>query len=1546
MNVAKTGVDAATPNPGSIKTQLSSIKADIREIEAQDDPSPKSAPAIGNQETPQWNNAEAPPRLLQLGRCGDCDGNYLLIPDQTTKGFPMWERLPGESPDTEKEAWVFTSKSGRWVVGGSEELDAKFDCDTGFFASRKRHQGKWPHEITSEGWLQFDAEQEKWDSMPKLEIRVEEEDHDDEKAEDEEDQAQGHKLDGMWATKSAEMISISALEATFADGALVTVTETSDAGSSEYKMIVNGAPFIGKLEERRHLWKLVWSDGDVWTLQASMSAEEAAKMIQAAERGRVARKDLQESQKQKLGTLCVKCGSASPPESDFCNKCGSRLPSSSKSQANAAGIADRRHLGQRSSPTLAGSPALDEAISSPSSSSRSPRPPVKKVAFDASIADNIRSKMKAAAYTGRNGMQLDEIFGRLDRDNSGTLSFDEFTRALRKTLRLPKKDVSDDEAKVFFEWVDGDDSGVIQLAELLDFIGVESARDTPLADARRQASAKKVSSIKDRGHLDLALQRKIRSKFKAVAHTGKGVQLDVMFGKLDKDNSGLLNFDEFSTAVRKQLRLTRADISDKEVQTFFQWMDVDNAGSIELEELIEFVGVETPRETPLTDSRRKQAQHQQTQRGNLDRRHKIRAKLRAAAYTGTDGMQLDVIFGRMDLDNSGMLTLPEFSTAMRKQLKIPKAEISDQEVKAFFEWIDVDNTGLIEVSQVQRFADFGSDMVLDPVQDISSISTSWEPDQELGATSPSPKAHKKPRHGHFDADAGSGVRPTAPDSLASTSQAASSKAGSAPGQRRVLKGRRDNSPPGSAHAVRQTHADASPRAPLRALEAASREEFCVKCGNAHLPENDFCNRCGTKRISASKSESEAQQQEMLRQMQLQAADAQTLAQAIAQAQMRRQVSPLPLRSTMGSPPPPVVAPPAPHPYPQQELVHTRLPQAVVLSQPQSLQSLPQPQRHLSCSGPPPAAPSLRGPGPAEPLPMRQGVRDYPDGQQAARLPRSPARSDAPPSPGRWVGPLSTSSALNQQSSAPPASSPNLRLPSPAPSLEAYMPVSTPASNEQLASARSAPAAGTTGGAIGSRTGPARSKTPRGVGAADPPVTRIAAPRSPHRGARPRSKTPKRQPDPPLSPGACANHGPLSHPVATPQQAGSTGVDMTTPAGQNKAMLAHAASLVDPPLPQKQQVWPVDPLVEGRSCVYHGSGRARFVEQQQQHHDVSDPAVRSRPRSRSPSRERTGRSASPERMRAPPQPAVAPGPERTKVPMLARSASAKRVPSVAKRQLQMSRPTRSASARGAIADTTTNAPEPSFVPTSRSNAGTESSSANNAKARPSSPTGVAGALGLGTANEGKVYMGFRNGDGQREGYGVMRGKDGTIYTGQWRGGQRDGQGTLFFEGGVFEGQWTVGSAEGHGSVQFKNGDSFVGEYRSNKKLGPGTYKWADGAEESGEYQDGKKSGWHRWRQAGDEWDLLYENGGVAAAKRAPSAAKVTTSSQYNVKARKANPTSASSTRSQTPPRRPQSPSEKSRPQPKKAAQPQSSRLTSWNQHLGGPYRLEQAVPATA
>eukprot|EP00927_Polykrikos_kofoidii_P044401 TRINITY_DN38379_c0_g1_i1.p1 TRINITY_DN38379_c0_g1~~TRINITY_DN38379_c0_g1_i1.p1 ORF type:complete len:978 (-),score=93.08 TRINITY_DN38379_c0_g1_i1:175-3108(-) len=135
----------------------------------------------------------------------------------------------------------------------------------------------------------------------------------------------------------------------------------------------------------------------------------------------------------------------------------------------------------------------------------------------------------------------------------------------------------------------------------------------------------------------------------------------------------------------------------------------------------------------------------------------------------------------------------------------------------------------------------------------------------------------------------------------------------------------------------------------------------------------------------------------------------------------------------------------------------------------------------------------------------------------------------------------------------------------------------------------------------------------------------------------------------------------------------------------------------------------------------------------------------------------------------------------------------------------------------------------------------------------------------TKSGNSSYVGRKNCEGQYNGYGVLRGEDGTTYAGQWKAGFREGHGTLFFEGGVLEGQWKESMAEGIGIIRFRNGDRFKGEFRGNRKHGEGTYYWKDGSWASGTYSRGNKVGIHVRRRGSSIWEWEYSNGTVAVAR---------------------------------------------------------------------------------
>lgn len=108
-------------------------------------------------------------------------------------------------------------------------------------------------------------------------------------------------------------------------------------------------------------------------------------------------------------------------------------------------------------------------------------------------------------------------------------------------------------------------------------------------------------------------------------------------------------------------------------------------------------------------------------------------------------------------------------------------------------------------------------------------------------------------------------------------------------------------------------------------------------------------------------------------------------------------------------------------------------------------------------------------------------------------------------------------------------------------------------------------------------------------------------------------------------------------------------------------------------------------------------------------------------------------------------------------------------------------------------------------------------------------------------------------------------DGPVYTGEWVGNQKDGEGQQvwpggqkyvgqFCRGGVhgegvytqpdglrYTGQWHSGKQHGHGTEFFKDDQRYVGQYKDGKLAGMGLYSALDGSVYEGQFSDDRLNG---------------------------------------------------------------------------------------------------------
>lgn len=94
----------------------------------------------------------------------------------------------------------------------------------------------------------------------------------------------------------------------------------------------------------------------------------------------------------------------------------------------------------------------------------------KKLAAHTGVLADLRAKIKAAAYTGGHGRDLNVLFGRFDRDGTGALDEDEVRRAFRRACKIKPSAVSDAEIASLCGLLDEDNSGTVSISEIIDFL--------------------------------------------------------------------------------------------------------------------------------------------------------------------------------------------------------------------------------------------------------------------------------------------------------------------------------------------------------------------------------------------------------------------------------------------------------------------------------------------------------------------------------------------------------------------------------------------------------------------------------------------------------------------------------------------------------------------------------------------------------------------------------------------------------------------------------------------------------------------------------------------------------------------------------------------------------------------------------------------------------------------------------------------------------------------------------------------------------------------
>ncbi len=92
-----------------------------------------------------------------------------------------------------------------------------------------------------------------------------------------------------------------------------------------------------------------------------------------------------------------------------------------------------------------------------------------------------------------------------------------------------------------------------------------------------------------------------------------------------------------------------------------------------------------------------------------------------------------------------------------------------------------------------------------------------------------------------------------------------------------------------------------------------------------------------------------------------------------------------------------------------------------------------------------------------------------------------------------------------------------------------------------------------------------------------------------------------------------------------------------------------------------------------------------------------------------------------------------------------------------------------------------------------------------------------------------------------GRGVFTTQSGYKYDGQYQNGRQHGRGVETARDGVYAGEFKIGERDGQGVLTYLNGNKYSGGFKNGKPDGLGVFKAMDGFEYTGQIKDGKFHG---------------------------------------------------------------------------------------------------------
>ncbi|CAK8986764.1 unnamed protein product [Durusdinium trenchii] len=194
------------------------------------------------------------------------------------------------------------------------------------------------------------------------------------------------------------------------------------------------------------------------------------------------------------------------------------------------------------------------------------------MAMEAASHTACRARRILVGAKSRQKESWDELFQAADKDRSRMLDLKELKIVIREKLHIPESALTDFEIQSIHGEIDLDQSGVIDWSEFLTFVA---------RGPKRPEDEAKLFALRTK-----RVHRNLRMAFNKFQTDQAAVQK--LFEKIDRGSDGKISIHELLSFVRSDLKLSKWDVFESEMKSFYRTMDTDGDGVV-VEELLQFI---------------------------------------------------------------------------------------------------------------------------------------------------------------------------------------------------------------------------------------------------------------------------------------------------------------------------------------------------------------------------------------------------------------------------------------------------------------------------------------------------------------------------------------------------------------------------------------------------------------------------------------------------------------------------------------------------------------------------------------------------------------------------------------------------------------------------------------------------------------------------------------------------------------------------------------------------------------------------------------------